>query len=72
MLKIIKTLGQNEAHRHGGASIRMIKICKLSIDKLLSILLQKKLPRLFLFPIVYIKGQSAVGDAFPEFIQGLL
>ena len=36
MLKIIKTLGQNEAHRHGGASIWMIKICKLSIDKPLS------------------------------------
>ena len=33
MLKIIKTLGQNEAHRHDGASLRMIKICKLSIAR---------------------------------------
>ena len=33
MLKIIKTLGENECHRHDGASLRMIKICKLSIAR---------------------------------------
>ena len=34
MLKIIKTLGENESHRHDGASLRrMIKICKLSIGR---------------------------------------